>query len=83
MKQYLSNPPQIGQVLLSARKSKGLTQAEAGARLGVSQSRLSVLESDPAAMTLEQLLGLIDLYDLRLQVLDKASASAAAGGAEW
>ena len=80
MQQFLSNPTQLGHLLASARKARRLTQAEAGARVGISQSRLSVLETDPSSLTVEQLLGLTGLYELRIQILDRAGSSAAA---EW
>ena len=80
MKQFLSNPAQLGHLLASARKAKRLTQAEAGERVGISQSRLSVLETDPSSMTVEQLLALTGLYELRVQVLDRTGTSPTA---EW
>lgn len=80
MQQFLSNPAQLGHLLASARKAKRLTQAEAGARVGISQSRLSVLETDPSSLTVGQLLALTGLYGLRIQVLDRTGPSAAA---EW
>ena len=80
MEQFLSNPTQLGHLLASARKAKRLTQAEAGARIGISQSRLSVLETDPSSLTVEQLLALTGLYELRIKVLDRAGPPAAA---EW
>lgn len=86
MQQFLSHPTQLGHLLASARKARRLTQAEAGARIGISQSRLSVLETDPSAMTVAQLLALTGLYELRVQVLDPAgpsAASAASAAAEW
>ncbi|WP_408496744.1 helix-turn-helix transcriptional regulator [Paraburkholderia xenovorans] len=45
----------MAQLLLAARRQTGLTQAEAAARLGVSQSRISALETDAAALTLAHL----------------------------
>lgn len=80
MEQFLSNPTQLGHLLASARKAKRLTQAEVGARVGLSQSRLSVLEADPSSLTVEQLLALTGLYELRIQVLDRTGPSATA---EW
>jgi len=36
-----AHSPQLGQLLRAARKRRGLTQAEVGARLGLSQNRVS------------------------------------------
>ena len=80
MKQLISNPTQLGHLLASARKAKRLTQAEAGARVGLSQSRVSVLETDTSSLTVEQLLALTGLYELRIQVLDRVGTSPAV---EW
>jgi transcriptional regulator with XRE-family HTH domain len=38
-------PEQIGEMLTLLRKTEGLTQAELGARMGISQSRISQIES--------------------------------------
>jgi len=71
MQQTITTPYQMGQILAAGRRRAGLTQAEAAARLGVSQSRISTLETDAAALTLNQLLTLFGAYELQLQVLDK------------
>jgi HTH-type transcriptional regulator/antitoxin HipB len=42
--QPLLTSTQLGQLLRAARKRRGLTQAEVGARLGLSQNRVSHLE---------------------------------------
>jgi HTH-type transcriptional regulator/antitoxin HipB len=44
----ISNTDQLGQVLQGARKVAGLTQAEAAARLDISQSRISLMELNRA-----------------------------------
>jgi len=75
MQQFLSNPVQLGQILQSARKARKLTQAAVAQALGLSQSRLSVLEMDPRSITFEQLMALVNLYGLRLQLLDKENSA--------
>ena len=74
MQHFLSNPGQLGHLLLSARKRLGLTQAAAAAHVGISQSRLSTLESDPNAISLSQLLSLTALYGLRVCIDDQPLA---------
>jgi HTH-type transcriptional regulator/antitoxin HipB len=85
MQQTITTPYQMGQVLAAGRRRAGLTQAEAAARLGVSQSRISTLETDAAALTLNQLLTLFGAYELQLQVLDKGSSAptSPASALEW
>jgi HTH-type transcriptional regulator/antitoxin HipB len=74
MQQTIATPYQMGQILAAGRRRAGLTQAEAAARLGVSQSRISTLETDSSALTLNQLLTLFGAYELQLQVLDRGSS---------
>jgi HTH-type transcriptional regulator/antitoxin HipB len=85
MQQTIATPYQMGQILAAGRRRAGLTQAEAAARLGVSQSRISTLEADSSALTLDQLLTLFGAYELQLQVLDKGSSAPAstAPALEW
>jgi HTH-type transcriptional regulator/antitoxin HipB len=40
MQQTIATPYQMGQILAAGRRRAGLTQAEAAARLGVSQNRI-------------------------------------------
>jgi len=85
MQQTVATPYQMGQILAAGRRRAGLTQAEAAARLGVTQSRISTLEADSGALTLNQLLTFFGAYELQLQVLDKGSSTptSPAPAAEW
>ena len=67
----VATPDQMAQLLAAGRRQAGLTQADAAARIGVSQSRISALETDATALTLAQLLALCGAYGLQLQVRDK------------
>ncbi|RQR80923.1 MULTISPECIES: helix-turn-helix transcriptional regulator [unclassified Burkholderia] len=74
----VNTPAQLGEMLSSARQAKGLTQAEAAARIGVGQSRLSSLETTrTASLSLSQLLELTALYGLELSVRTKDGRDAA------
>ena len=59
---------QIGAMLQSRRKSLELTQEQVASKLGLSQNRLSVLESRPATLTVEQLLALLNVLGLELRI---------------
>lgn len=72
MLHLIATPDQMAQLLAASRRQAGLTQAEAAARIGISQSRISSLEADAAALTLEQLLALCGAYGLQLQLRDKS-----------
>jgi len=87
MKIIVNTSMQMSEVLLSARKSKGLTQADAAARLHVGQPRLSSLETTATAtISLDQILSLFALYGLELCVRTRAPlqpGGAAADQPEW
>ncbi|WP_321807274.1 helix-turn-helix transcriptional regulator [Burkholderia sp. BCC1993] len=74
----VNTPAQLGEILSSARQARRLTQAEAAARIGVGQSRLSSLETTrTASLSLSQLLELTALYGLELSVRTKDGRDAA------
>jgi HTH-type transcriptional regulator/antitoxin HipB len=52
----LQVPSQLSSHLRALRKAKGLSQAELGKRLGLSQARMARIEGDPLAISVEQLL---------------------------
>jgi len=81
MKFIVQTPAGLGEILQSARKASGLTQAQAAARIGIGQPRLSALETTgTASISLDQMLALLALYDLELCVQTRGTA--ASGGAE-
>ncbi|KAA1007302.1 helix-turn-helix domain-containing protein [Paraburkholderia panacisoli] len=84
MLHLLATPDQMAQLLAASRRQAGLTQAEAAARIGVSQSRISALETDAESLTLAQLLALCGIYGLQLQLRDRSQpAPEPASGVEW
>ena len=48
-------PGQLKQHLRALRKSRGLTQAQLGALVGVKQARIAEIEAQPGAVSLDQL----------------------------
>jgi len=76
MRQLITTPLQLGEVLRGRRKARGMSQVELAAKLTISQSRLSTLESDPATLTLDRLLVLAGLLGLELVIEDKTTTSA-------
>ncbi|CAN0625084.1 HTH-type transcriptional regulator / antitoxin HipB [Burkholderia multivorans] len=78
----VNTPAQLGEILSSARQARGMTQAEAAARIGIGQPRLSLLETTrTASLSLSQLLALTALYGLELSVRTKGKRDADEG--EW
>ncbi|RZS84679.1 HTH-type transcriptional regulator/antitoxin HipB [Pigmentiphaga kullae] len=68
-------------MLVSRRKSMGLSQTVVASRLGISQNRLSELEKNPAHLTLDRLLALTAILGLDLVLQEKGKPSTA--GVEW
>jgi HTH-type transcriptional regulator/antitoxin HipB len=86
MRQTITTPHQMGEILSAGRRRAGLTQAEVAVRIGVSQSRISTLEADSGTLTLNQLLALFGAYGLQLQAEDHNDSSAStfpASAPEW
>jgi HTH-type transcriptional regulator / antitoxin HipB len=84
MLNLIATSDQVAQLLAASRRQAGLTQSEAAARMGVSQSRISAFETDAAALTVAQLLALCGVYGLQLQLRDKSQPlSGQAPLVEW
>lgn len=75
MNQVITLPQQLGPVLKAARKAAGLTQATLARKLGVSQSRVSDMETDPRSISLEQFLQLLQLLKLEMTLQTKQALS--------
>ncbi len=75
MKQIISVPDQLGHILQSTRKSARLSQAAIAEKLGISQSRISAMELDPAAISVGQLMTMLAVLDLEMIVQSKSSAA--------
>jgi len=74
MKHLLLSSLQLGQLLKSARKRMHLNQHELGARVGLSQARISQMEREPHTIAVDQLLKLMSVLKLGLVVQDQLSA---------
>jgi HTH-type transcriptional regulator / antitoxin HipB len=82
MDYLISVPGQLAPQLRSLRKVRGLSQTDLANRLGVSQSRIAAIESNPTAVSAGQLLEVLAILGTNL-VLRDAQAPAAAAGSEW
>lgn len=76
----LTTPKQVGEVLRSRRKARGLSQAVVAEKLDVTQGRLSTLEGNPAGLTLERLIALANLLGLELVLRDAGNTPS---NSEW
>ncbi len=81
--QTLRTPAQLGLLLQSARKARGMTQAELAARVRLSQSRISQLEKDPAELSAERLLAWCSTLGLELSVGRRGEVSPEPDKTAW
>lgn len=58
----------MGHILRSRRQSLGLSQTALGARIGLSQERISAIERKPESVALDQLLDLMMALGCELAV---------------
>ena len=70
-------PDQLRQHLRALRKRHGLTQAQLGARIGVSQARIAEIEANPGLVNFEQLMKLLSVLGVTLTLQEEAVAPAA------
>jgi HTH-type transcriptional regulator/antitoxin HipB len=66
---------QLGPVLRSLRKARGWSQAELGRRVGLSQERISAIESRPEKVNLDTLLTLAMALDAEWSIGERAPAT--------
>ena len=72
----LYSPQQAAELLVGRRKALGLSQAEVAARLGISQNRLSELETRLERLTFDRLLALAGVLGLELALGERKPVEA-------
>lgn len=80
--QLVITTPQLGQLLLSTRKRRKLTQTAVAQRLGLSQNRISHLEQHPDEISLKQLLSWCSAIGLELRLGERIEGGPTSA-AEW
>lgn len=71
MKQSVTSPKALGQFIARARKSKKLSQQQAGQSFNINQTTVSSIEQGAQGTRLETLFRLLAALDLELVVQDK------------
>lgn len=66
-------PDQLRQHLRALRKARGLTQAQLGAFLGISQARVAEIEANPGLVNFEQLMKLLSVLGVTVTLHQEAS----------
>jgi HTH-type transcriptional regulator / antitoxin HipB len=72
----------LGQLLVSAHKRSKLTQAQVGARLGLSQNRVSYLERHAYELSFKQLLSYCAVVGLQVGLGERATVDDSKSTAE-
>lgn len=70
-------PEQLGPILKSCRAQRGMTQQVTGAKVGLKQSTVSMIEADAARTSVESLYKLLSALGLELVIRDKQADRAA------
>jgi HTH-type transcriptional regulator/antitoxin HipB len=76
----ITTSSQVGAILSAQRRQLKLSQADVAGRIGLSQNRLSVLESNPDTLTTKQLLALLNVLGLEMTLAARADRSSKS---EW
>lgn len=71
MRQPLTHITQVGRIITARRRALKLSQQELAAKLGISQSYLSEIESDVTKLSAQRLLDIANVLDLELIVQSK------------
>lgn len=71
---------QLAQHLKSFRKSRGLTQAQLALHLGVTQSRVADIETNPGKVSLENLLKVLSALNVRMILTEATSTPTTTAG---
>lgn len=66
MDYLLATPFQLSVHIKSLRKAKGLSQAQLGQLLGLSQVRIADIEKNPGVVSVAQMMQLLHALDTRL-----------------
>jgi len=79
--QTIVNENTIGYLLKDARKTRGLTQEEAGKRVGLNQTMVSRVENGRHMLRVDTLFKLLAALDLELLIQPREDANI--GNVEW
>ncbi len=72
MSDLARDPKQIGNLIRRARKRQGLSQGALGAKAGLRQETVSLLENGNAAARLETILRVLSALDLELRIAPRS-----------
>jgi len=68
MDYHIKTPEQLKVALRQLRQAQGFSQSELGRRIGLSQERISAIESHPEKITIDQLLTILMALGTELMI---------------
>ena len=71
----VQTPQQLAAYLRALRKAQGMTQRELGQQLGVSVARVSTIEQNPGAVSLQQMLRVLHALGAQLSLSDTPTST--------
>ena len=77
MSDLARTPRQLGNIVRSARKKKGLTQTELGTRSTCRQETISLIECGNPATRIDTLLGVLASLELEIRIAPRSKGAAA------
>jgi HTH-type transcriptional regulator / antitoxin HipB len=75
MEYQIKTPEQLRVALRQLRRAQGLNQSQFGRRVGLSQERISAIESHPEKITTDQLLTILMAMGMELVIKSRTSES--------
>ena len=75
MDYHIKTPEQLRVALRQLRQSRGLNQSQLGGQVGLSQERISAIESHPEKITTDQLLTILMAMGMELVIKPRTSNS--------
>ncbi len=79
----VDTPQQLRTILRSLRQASGLTQAQLGERLGVTQKRIARIEAAPEVTAFDQIARMVTAMGYRLVIDEPPRHRASEPGAAW
>lgn len=79
MEYRIKTPEQLKVALRQLRHSQGLNQSQFGRRVGLSQERISAIESHPEKITTDQLLTILMAMGMEVVIKPRTSESPSQG----
>ena len=72
MSELARDPRQLGTIIRRARKKRALSQGDLGAKAGLRQETISLVESGNPAVKLETLLAIMAALDLEFRIASRS-----------